>query len=121
MYTFWFSHVNFYIKKIKTRLQSHGLMCNNISTVLNQNQKIKKSTILLSFGIRLKHDLSCFCTVFKKNSPLHFPPLWKRFFPSLLMRDLTSLHIQILFLLFASFQISVKSCTSNMYQNTPSG
>ena len=119
--TFWYPCVDFYIKQIKTRLQSHRLTCNSNQLSSCSKSKNKKSIIHLSFQIRLKHDLSGFWTVCKKNSPLDFPPWQKGFFPNVLTRGLTHLQIQILFLLFASFQISVKSCTSNMYQNTPSG
>ena len=123
VYTFWFSCVDFYIIKTNQnlRLQSHVLMRGNNQPSSCSKSKNKKSIIHLSFQIRLKHDLSGFWTVCKKNSPLDFPPWQKGFFPNLLTRGLTHLQIQILFLLFASFQISVKSCTSNMYQNTPSG
>ena len=116
MYTFWFTHVDFYIKKIKTRLQSHGLMCSNNQPSSCSKSKNKKSIIHLSFEIRLKHDL-----LVSEQYARKIPPMTERIFPSLLTRGLTHLQIQILFLLFASFQISVKSCTSNMYQNTPSG
>ena len=68
----------------------------------DQNQKIKNLSSTYPLGL----DWNMTCLV----SEQYDVPQWQKgFFPSLLTRGLPHLHIQILFLLFASFQISVKS------------